>query len=89
MAFFIRYSYIIQHIKEWYLSPVTNPSDPSLAAYEVCSISFRFVMKTGIARDSLMDLRVPLRLQVNYLLIMWTFVMQIVAWTNQWIDHRP
>jgi len=51
-VFFIHYSYIIRHIKEWYTSPVANPSDPSLAAYAVsllCSIIFfRFVLTFGL-----------------------------------------
>ena len=51
VVFFIRYSYIIRHIKDWYSSPVANPSDPSLAAYAVsllCSVSFRFVLNFGL-----------------------------------------
>jgi len=70
-VFFIRYSYIIRHIKEWYTSPVANPSDPSLAAYAVSLLCSKFFfsfraqiwsfMNTGIATDSLAKLRVPLQ----------------------------
>ena len=65
-VFFICFSYIIRHIKEWYSSPVANPSDPSLAAYAVsllCSFSFRHVLNlhSGIATDSFAKLRVPLQ----------------------------
>ncbi|KAJ3504579.1 hypothetical protein NLJ89_g7865 [Agrocybe chaxingu] len=81
----IKEDYIIRHTKEFYTSPVANPSDLSLAAYaefqRILARSLEFLYS---------GTETPSGLQVNcdYLLVIKTFEAQLYGWKEQWTVHQ-
>ncbi|CAA7270959.1 unnamed protein product [Cyclocybe aegerita] len=81
----IKEDYIIRHTREFYTSPVANPSDMSLSAYaefqRILARSLEFLYS---------GTETPSGLQVNcdYLLVIKTFEAQLNGWKEQWTDRQ-